>query len=244
MALDRSRDQHRAHGARASATSPRVPLSSRTFPAKAQVPLVEEDEFPFAAVAGRFALHVFEVADLAAPGLALHHQPLQHLLQLPLGPAGGVPLRPARERRGQRRPIPPRPCPASRALPALSPRSPVPVVHVGGVRPLLHDPPRVPLAPLGHGAAPAPRRRLPPGRFRRHRQKVPETSPPPRRRGRRRRKARLCPALPPGAEGGGSGGGTAGGSAPLWVSPPAPPLRARETLLLRGCSRLRGEGTA
>ena len=27
---------------------------------------------------------------------------------------------------------------------------PVPVVHVGGVRPLLHDPPRIPLTPLSH----------------------------------------------------------------------------------------------
>lgn len=30
------------------------------------------------------------------------------------------------------------------------PRSPVPVVDVGGVRPLLHDPARVSLSPLGH----------------------------------------------------------------------------------------------
>ncbi|EDL97990.1 rCG23330 [Rattus norvegicus] len=29
----------------------------------------------------------------------------------------------------------------------------MPVVHVGPVLPLLHDPARVPLAPLGHGGA-------------------------------------------------------------------------------------------
>lgn len=46
----------------------------------------------------------------------------------------------------------PRPPPP--ALPAPRPsrrgRSPVPVVDVGGVRPLLHDPARVALPPLGH----------------------------------------------------------------------------------------------
>lgn len=50
---------------------------------------------------------------------------------------------------------PPRSPPARPPAPGAQPppAAPVPVVHVGPVLPLLHDPARVPLAPLGHGGA-------------------------------------------------------------------------------------------
>lgn len=55
--------------------------------------------------------------------------------------------------------------PARKPRPRPRPAAPVPVVHVGPVLPLLHDPARVPLSPLGHvsGAA-RPRRRTRNGR--------------------------------------------------------------------------------
>jgi hypothetical protein len=80
---------------------------------------------------------------------------------------------------------------------ARPPAAPVPVVHVGPVLPLLHDPARVPLAPLGHGCAASAENRDGPLRLRTHvsslrapeprarsAQKVPEipapgASPPP-----------------------------------------------------------------
>lgn len=79
---------------------------------------------------------------------ALHREPGARRGSLPTLPA-------ACERGGP---------PGSRG-PGPRPTAPVPVVHVGPVLPLLHDPARVPLSPLGHGGAAAaenkgrPRRR-------------------------------------------------------------------------------------
>lgn len=72
----------------------------------------------------------------------------------PGGPSGALGDR-GRQNRALPDPPPPSPGGASRG-PAGPRGSPVPVVDVGGVRALLHDPARVPLPPLGHGAAPQP----------------------------------------------------------------------------------------
>lgn len=84
------------------------------------------------------------------------------------------PLHPGHRAPGARRGSPPPPRPAGSGGrrpgrrgpgPCPCPAAPVPVVHVGPVLPLLHDPARVPLAPLGHVCAAArPQRRTRKGR--------------------------------------------------------------------------------
>lgn len=78
-------------------------------------------------------------------GAAPEAQPGQpRLSTVPRGGDGGGP-----SARGSGRAAPSAPGPPGR-LREQPPRSPVPVVDVGGVGPLLHDPARVSLPPLGH----------------------------------------------------------------------------------------------
>ena len=102
------------------------------LPLKLDVPLVEEDEFGLAVVDPRLplALGHFRHGDLVADGRAVLDGTAEELVQLVLAPLVGVLL------------------------------GPVPVVHVGRVRALLHDPARVSLAPLGHTARSDPGKRV------------------------------------------------------------------------------------
>ena len=72
-----------------------------TFPAQFDVPFIEEDQLPFAAAAGSLAFHLLQLTDLAATSLILHNDAHQELAELPLGPAGGISLCPARSQKGR-----------------------------------------------------------------------------------------------------------------------------------------------
>lgn len=76
-----------------------VPGAPVTFPAQLDVPLIEENQLSFAAAAGSLAFHLLQLTDLAAASLILHGDTHQEFPKPPLGPAGGIPLCPARTRR-------------------------------------------------------------------------------------------------------------------------------------------------
>lgn len=65
-----------------------------TFPAQFDVPLIEENQLSFAAAAGSLAFHLLQLTDLATASLILHSNAHEELTELPLGPAGGIPLCP------------------------------------------------------------------------------------------------------------------------------------------------------
>ena len=72
-----------------------------TFPAQLDVPLIEENQLSFAAAAGSLAFHLLQLTDLAAASLILHGDTHQEFTKPPLGPAGGIPLCPAKTRRAE-----------------------------------------------------------------------------------------------------------------------------------------------
>lgn len=74
---------------------------SVTFPAQFDVPLIEENQLPFTAAAGSLTFHLLQLTDLAATILILHDDAHQELTELPLGPAGGIPLCPGQGSKGQ-----------------------------------------------------------------------------------------------------------------------------------------------
>uniref|UniRef100_A0A2M4B1S5 Putative secreted protein n=1 Tax=Anopheles triannulatus TaxID=58253 RepID=A0A2M4B1S5_9DIPT len=89
-------------------------------PQQHDVPFVEEYQLALAVVGRRFALHLLDLRYLALLPVAGYHEPVQQGLQFILRPRCGVFL------------------------------CPVPVVHVCGIGPLLHNPAWVSFAPFSH----------------------------------------------------------------------------------------------
>lgn len=82
-----------------AASSPSCPLSPVTFPAQSDVPLIEENQLSFAAAARSLPFHLLQLTDLTASSLILHDDAHQEVTEFSLGPASGIPLCPAKEKR-------------------------------------------------------------------------------------------------------------------------------------------------
>lgn len=80
---------------------PNLPLARTpiTFPGQLDVPLIEENKLPFAAVTRSLTFHLLQLTDLTTASLIFHSNANQELSELPFGPNSGIPLCPAREQK-------------------------------------------------------------------------------------------------------------------------------------------------
>lgn len=76
-------------------------VTSRTQPTNSQLPLVEEDQFPFAVVDQSFSIQFVHVGHLTSALRPFDLHPEEELTEARGGPGGDVSLRPEEEEKRQ-----------------------------------------------------------------------------------------------------------------------------------------------